>query len=104
METEPNRMPQQAKPLFKSKETEDAFYAWLNIGGGVNPNPQDEERFHLFAYLFIKNKEDIKERRFVEECKKYTHTTRNLNRGICQTHYRRLMNIVAFMKFIEENK
>lgn len=101
METTTDKMPQRAKSLFKSKETEDAFFAWLKIGGGINSHPEDVNRFYSFVYLFLKNKETISKNRFVLECKKFTHTTHNLKRGICQNYYTKLTNVEDFVKTMD---
>lgn len=84
--------------IFKNNCTQDAFDAWLN-NNGITPHPMDEERFYTFAFEYFKNEEYIDQRAFVKICKKYTHTTRTENRGICQKYYQRLITLVNFMKW-----
>lgn len=85
--------------IFKSKETEQAFENWLAIGGGVNPHPEDDTRFYHFTEIFCKNSEFLDKDTFVQQCKKSTHTTRRLNRGICQEYYKKLTTIVDFIHY-----
>lgn len=91
------------KQIFSNDATQKAFDSWLSIGGGINPNPEDEERFYTFAYEYAKNNENIDEKIFVKICKKYTHTSRTENRGICQNYYHRLVAIVKFYKWYQKN-
>lgn len=95
-----NKIPvRRVKSIFKSKEVEQAFENWLSIGGGINPHPEDDRRFYRFAELFCINSESIDKDTFVQQCKKSTHTTQRLNRGICQEYYKKLMIIVDFINF-----
>ena len=84
--------------MFNSHSVEEAFIAWLTIGGGINPNPLDEERFFRCVTAYYENGEDVSKEAFVKECKKYTHTSRTQNYGICQKYYNRLDIIVRFLK------
>ena len=84
---------------FKSKSTQDKFESWMNIGGGINPNTVDEERFFDFVVEYYRNKENVDEKTFVRICKYYTHTTRRINRGICQKYFHRLEVITRFIKW-----
>lgn len=34
---------------FKSSSSQQKFESWMNIGGGINPNTADEERFFDFV-------------------------------------------------------
>lgn len=87
------------KQIFSNDATQKAFDSWLSIGGGINPNPEDKERFYTFANEYAKNNENIDEKIFVKICKKYTHTSHSVNRGICQKYYQRLITLVDFMKW-----
>ncbi len=84
---------------FKSSSSQQKFESWMNIGGGINPNTADEERFFDFVVEYYKNKEQVDEKTFVKICKYYTHTTRRINRGICQKYYRRLQDFIRFIKW-----
>lgn len=84
---------------FKKESTEQAFNAWLAIGGGINSNPKDVERFYEFAREYFKNGEVLEKEVFVKMCKKFTHTTRQTNRGICQKYYEKLKTIVEYLKW-----
>lgn len=84
---------------FKNKSSQEKFESWMNIGGGINPNPPDEERFFDFVAEYYKNNEHVDEKTFVKICKYYTHTTRRINRGICQNYYHRLELIIRFLKW-----
>jgi hypothetical protein len=88
--------------IFKNNCTQDAFDAWLN-NNGITPHPMDEERFYTFANEYAKNNENIDEKIFVKICKKYTHTSHSVNRGICQKYYHRLVAIVNFYKWYQKN-
>lgn len=89
--------------LFNSESTEKAFMSWLTIGGGVNPNPQDNERFFVFARLYFENEESITQDAFVKAAKKLTHTSKRVNRGICQKYYRKLITIQDFLSSQRNN-
>lgn len=87
-----------------NESTQKAFESWLTIGGGINPNIADEERFYVFAYEYFRNKDNIDEKTFVKMCKKHTHTTCREKRGICQKYYRKLMTIIDFLKWNSKTK
>lgn len=88
---------------LKKDLTLKAFESWLEIGGGINPNPEDVERFYKFACEYCNNGENLSKKTFVKMCKKYTRTTRNINRGVCQKYYDRLNTICDFIKWYNTN-
>ena len=76
------------------------FESWAaKWSDGIETHPKDDENFYAFACEYYKNGEHLDEKTFVKMCKTYTHTTRRQKRGICQKYYRRLMTIVAFLKW-----
>lgn len=87
------------KRLFKSQRTEIAFNNWLTIGGGINSNTTDNERFYEFVQCYHDNGENLEKEIFVKACKNHTHTSNNTNRGICQEYYHRLEVICDFLKW-----
>ena len=84
---------------FRNPSTQKKFESWMNIGGGINPDTADEKRFFNFVVEYYNNGENVDEKTFVKICKYYTHTTRTINRGICQRYYHRLEVIVRFLKY-----
>lgn len=89
--------------MFINKQTRDAFHSWLSIGGGINYNSPDLERFYHFADVYCKYHENVTEKEFVKAAKQYTHTTISTNRGICQKFYRKLKTIQEYFSYKEKN-
>lgn len=85
--------------IFKSEQTQKMFDSWLTISGGISPNDSDMQRFCAFAITYYLNGENVTKNSFVKECKKVTHTSRSVNRGICQQYYMWLDDIVNFLKY-----
>ena len=75
------------------------FDSWLTISGGISPNDSDKQRFCAFAITYYLNGENVTKNSFVKECKKVPHTSRSVNRGICQQYYMWLDDIVNFLKY-----
>lgn len=87
--------------IFKSFKTQEAFENWLSIGGGINPNPPDVQRFFVFVKVFCQNEERVTKEQFVNEVKKYTHTSIRINRGVCQKYYSYLDIIQKYTQFLK---
>jgi len=87
------------RKIFTCKSTQDTFNSWMQIGGGINPNTSDVERFYAFVSKYFENGEYISKEVFVKECKRYTHCTRIVNRGVCQKYYYKIETIVDFLKY-----
>ena len=84
--------------IFKNNETQKVFDEWIQPFNGINPHPLDDERFYAFVRKYYLNNEAVSREVFSKEARKYTHTTRTINRGICQKYYDRMISIIGFIK------
>ena len=89
------------KSIFKSEETQKAFEKWITPYNGINPHPLDDERFYSFVKVYIKMEESVTREVFSKEAKRYTHTTKNYKRGICQKYYDKLNSIIEFTRIMK---
>ena len=89
--------------IFKNAETEKVFQSWQQIGGGINYNPQDMERFHQFVKVFHQNNECVSKEAFVKAVKQKTHTSRRENHGLAQKFFTRVDVINEFLRWQDNN-
>ena len=94
----------QAKQVFKNASTQKAFDQWANKWiDGITRHELSDKDFYHFAHVYYKNRENISKEKFVYICKKWTKTSRNNRRGICQKYYGKLETIIDFMQWADAN-
>ena len=88
--------------LFNSEEVQNAFELWVSLV--PNYHPCDDKRFYSFVKLYFDNNENVSKEDFVKEAKRIQPLRDSSKRGMYQDYYKKLENIVAYLKNEKEEK